>query len=568
MKKVGIVMTLVVIFLTSVSFAQVRNFTKVWDGGPGAAGTDPPNLIRAWGVVAGFDIDQDGHMEFTTYDATAARIHVWESNRLGDNEYNVVWSKDKRDAAGESILFGTERSILITDLDDDGDLELTMIWDAFPTDTTVGFPALEVYEHDPTSGEFLPQEATIVYDPPRDENGLIRMEFQSKYADVDADGVNEIILTYRGRGNKVLSIISLANKDFSAPEWQVEFTDGLGDIGGEGERVHSMTIGDIDNNGMLDMVVQLDGTKSAIVVYSATGPDTYTRTAVFDSTVYHADYNGSAAMLAIADFDEDGNKEVYLPARNGGLVWVVNNITSAATAFEAANFNLISDIPNDVEGIAAEGLELRGGVIGDADWDGRPDLYVTARDPFEAVYDFEWLGGVGGDVTDPDNYQITKLYNDDNTDGVTVGMVALAIADIDGDGFQHQEVVFTTGNGNEGVKPGIFVIEYDSDFGTSVSELPTFIPESFDLQQNYPNPFNPSTTITYDLRQSGDVKLKIYNLLGEEIKTLVNKFKGIGRHAVVWDGTNNNGSSIATGVYFYTLEIANLKESKKMLFLK
>jgi len=562
MKKVGIVMTLVVIFLTSVSFAQVRNFTKVWDGGIGGVGTDPANFIRGWGVVAGFDIDQDGHKEFASFDGDVSSIRVWESNQLGDNEYNLVWFKDKQN------LNGGERSLIITDLDGDGNIELVQIWDSFAPGTANGFAALEVYEHDPTSGEFLPQEPTLSFDPPRDENGLIRMEFQSQYFDVDADGVKEIILTYRGLGNLVLSIISLPNKDFSNPDWQVEFTDGLGDIGDPGARVHSMTIGDIDNNGMQDMVVQLDGNKSAIVVYSATGADTYTRT-VFNSTVYHADYNGSAGKLAIADFDEDGNKEVYLPGRDGGKVWVVTNITDAATAFVAANFNLISDIPNDVEGVANEGLELRGGVIGDADNNGLPDLYITARNPFDAVYDFEWIGGVGGDVTDPDNYQIFKLYSDDPNDAVGVGMVAVAIGDFDGDGFEHLDVVFTTGNGNAGVKPGIFVIEYDLDFGTSVSsELPTFVPETFALQQNYPNPFNPSTTITYDLRQSGDVKLKIYNLLGEEIKTLVNEFKGIGRHAVVWDGTNNNESSIASGVYFYTLEIANLKESKKMLLLK
>jgi hypothetical protein len=548
-----------------------NNFDLAWDAGLGAAGTDPPNMVRGWGVAGGFDLDKDGKREITSYDATLRRIHVWESNGNGDNEYNLVWFKDKNDpVTGEGTLVGGERSIMITDLDEDGNRELVNVWDAFHPDSTNGFAALEVYEHDPTSGAFLPDEPTVSFDPPRDAANTIRLEYQSQYLDVDADGDKEMILTYRGRGNLVLSIISLPNRDFANPQWQVEYTDGLGDIGDEGARIHSMTVGDIDNNGSQDMVVQMDGFKSAIVVYSATGADTYTRTAVFDSSAYHSDYNGSAGKLAIADFDEDGNKEVYLPARGGGKVWVVNNITDAATAFQSTNFNLISDIPNDVEGFPADGLELRGGIIGDADWDGLLDLYITARDPFEAVYDFEWIGGVGGDVTDPDNYQITKLYNDDNADGVTVGMVSVAVADIDGDGFEHQDVVFTTGNGNEGVKPGIFVIEYDISIATGVaSPLPTFVPESFALQQNYPNPFNPTTTIRYDLRQAGDVKLRVFNVLGQEVRTLVNRFKGIGRHEEFWDGKDNAGNRGASGVYVYALEIADkFKESKKMLLLK
>ena len=137
---------------------------------------------------------------------------------------------------------------------------------------------------------------------------------------------------------------------------------------------------------------------------------------------------------------------------------MVSGITDIATAFNAANFSLLAELlPEEVYK-----PELRGGALGDADNNGKSSFYVTARDPLEAIYEFEWLGGAGGDVTDPYNYQMFKLYNDDNDDAFTVGMVAMAIGDLDGDGLDHQDIVFVTGNGNEGVKPGIYVIEHDA----------------------------------------------------------------------------------------------------------
>jgi hypothetical protein len=75
----------------------------------------------------------------------------------------------------------------------------------------------------------------------------------------------------------------------------------------------------------------------------------------------------------------------------------------------------------------------------------------------------------------------------------------------------------------------------------------------FELMQNYPNPFNPSTTITYSLTNSQQVKITIYDILGNTIRTLVNEFKEQGSHDVEWDGTNDSGVRQATGVYFYRM---------------
>ena len=89
------------------------------------------------------------------------------------------------------------------------------------------------------------------------------------------------------------------------------------------------------------------------------------------------------------------------------------------------------------------------------------------------------------------------------------------------------------------------------------------IPTSFSLAQNFPNPFNPITTIQFSLPQAGDVTLKIYNVLGEEVKTLVNEYKEIGNHSVQF-----NANNLASGMYLYRFQAGSFVETKKMILLK
>ena len=92
-----------------------------------------------------------------------------------------------------------------------------------------------------------------------------------------------------------------------------------------------------------------------------------------------------------------------------------------------------------------------------------------------------------------------------------------------------------------------------------------FIPE---LNQNFPNPFNPNTTIKYELRQSSNVKLVVFDILGREVKTLVNRFEPSGIKSVKWNGITNSGFLASTGVYFYSLIINDNRYTKKMLLIK
>jgi len=94
------------------------------------------------------------------------------------------------------------------------------------------------------------------------------------------------------------------------------------------------------------------------------------------------------------------------------------------------------------------------------------------------------------------------------------------------------------------------------------------LPTTVTLAQNYPNPFNPSTDISYALPDARDVKLTIFNVLGQEIRDLSQGTQEAGYHRVTWDDKNANGQSVPSGAYFYKLEAGSFSQSMKMTLLK
>lgn len=93
-------------------------------------------------------------------------------------------------------------------------------------------------------------------------------------------------------------------------------------------------------------------------------------------------------------------------------------------------------------------------------------------------------------------------------------------------------------------------------------------PESIRLLNSYPNPFNPSTMISYELVSAEHATLAIYDVTGHVVKVLINSTQELGQHEVVWDGTNEAGEHMTTGVYFARLETPRYSETLKMLYLK
>jgi hypothetical protein len=123
---------------------------------------------------------------------------------------------------------------------------------------------------------------------------------------------------------------------------------------------------------------------------------------------------------------------------------------------------------------------------------------------------------------------------------------------------------------------------FDYSYSTDVEEgTEEELPAQFSLSPNYPNPFNPVTRIQYTVgsqkavhgsqfvvRSPIPATLKIYNVLGQLVKTLVNEPKERGTYEVIWDGKDENGIEVASGIYFYKLQAGDFADAKKMLLLK
>jgi len=100
-----------------------------------------------------------------------------------------------------------------------------------------------------------------------------------------------------------------------------------------------------------------------------------------------------------------------------------------------------------------------------------------------------------------------------------------------------------------------------------VAVRPT-VPTTFELEQNYPNPFNPTATIQYALPKAVQVELKVFNILGQAVKTLVNQEQAAGYYQVVWDGKDQTGQPVSTGIYLYQIKAGDFVETKKMQLIK
>ena len=108
---------------------------------------------------------------------------------------------------------------------------------------------------------------------------------------------------------------------------------------------------------------------------------------------------------------------------------------------------------------------------------------------------------------------------------------------------------------------------FSSSGTTGIKNLNGGLPIAYALMQNYPNPFNPATTISFDLPVAGKVSLKIYDILGREVATLIDGHSSAGSFRAVWDAHTGAGVPVGSGVYFYRLQAGNFVQTKKLLLL-
>ena len=115
---------------------------------------------------------------------------------------------------------------------------------------------------------------------------------------------------------------------------------------------------------------------------------------------------------------------------------------------------------------------------------------------------------------------------------------------------------------------GLVPSSENSILSSETQEEVVALPTEYALGQNFPNPFNPTTTIQYDLPQAGWVVLKIYDALGREVRTLVRGDNPAGRHTVLWNGSNDEGVNLSSGMYIYRLTAGTFEQTRKMLLVR
>ncbi len=124
------------------------------------------------------------------------------------------------------------------------------------------------------------------------------------------------------------------------------------------------------------------------------------------------------------------------------------------------------------------------------------------------------------------------------------------------DGVDVVQTIDWTANGDR-----IELSQFSTEKGST-------LPTSFTLEQNYPNPFNPETSIQYTVAAAGNVRIEIYNMLGQKIRTLVDDQHAVGTYTVTWHGRTDSGSQVASGIYLYKMVAGDYSETRKMTLLK
>ncbi|NIP41425.1 MAG: S8 family serine peptidase, partial [candidate division Zixibacteria bacterium] len=284
---------------------------------------------------------------------------------------------------------------------------------------------------------------------------------------------------------------------------------------------------------------------------------------------------------AAADLDVDGKAEIAFtisPPIDVSEVWIVRSDGSTISSIGTGEDNPFASFPGTMGPPA----------IADVDGDEFLDVIVRQGNFFpgrvnEAIYAFDQAGQIlpGWPVytfTDP-NIVIYRLHMPSITNlgnGEDAVFADLLITADDSSIYawelpvEYDDMEVAWGHllydsRHSGILPPTYGKEPPAP-SDSLSSPPQ--PAGFFLAQNYPNPFNASTRIQFRLLRSSEVTLDIYNLLGQKIRTLANRHFSAGEHQIIWNGRDENGNEVASGVYFYRLQTNLGTVSRKMIMLK
>ena len=366
--------------------------------------------------------------------------------------------------------------------------------------------------------------------------------YDVNWADFDKDG--DLDLVFAGDGNPNYIFENYGALISITPNWQSTDTS---------QYANSLFVGDVDNNGFLDLAVsdnnQLGGSgKFKIYLNSSSG--TLNTTPFWSSSWY-----GYGSGINLADIDNDNDLDLltggwFQPVR----IYLNNNGTFTFTP------QYTSDTTSVVEAI----------VCGDVDKDAEEQVQQVFIDdtPKKLFYlSRAPLQKISRVIVGTDTLQLNEYCYD-----LESGWVMLTTAPASGVPVTFEVTVsrdLDIGISNWDQAKGNYLF-YNTTNPNYVLEEES-LPEDFVLYQNYPNPFNPSTKISFVIGSAyggSFVTLKVYDVLGNEVTTLVNEYKPSGEYEVEFKGHSDTGQSLPSGVYFYQLNTEKYVEAKKMILIK
>lgn len=584
----------------------VRDTLMPWYN-PGVSGNF--GIRTVW--VATKDLDQDGKPEILATDyQNNGRIHVMELN--GSN-LEIVWSSPK-DYASASGSGSTPRWVRTGDLDGDGKGEII-----FPLSKGSADYVVRVYEWDGINNNNYIHAIDLDFNA-FNAQGMGNFRTNREVAEVydfDGDGSDELIMSNRDHRVYVMGI-SGDVPGFGG--WVVEGGDpAVVPVNSNAYSIshwHSVPA-DLNGDGQKEIVSHF-WNFAGFMTIRPTGPDTYvypdTSVANYYIEVLRNDNVDAVCYMGIQalDVDGDGNDEIagiqYSAASDRDYDPFLINFNPGDNVQYGWTQDKFAYIGQDLWQAAGRSSGSFWGIgAADLNNNGRQELLLGGSLGYDVVA-LEYNGS--GSVLDPANYTASIIYPGGHTvknsaydirdsagvkDTVVAGdapFVSKMFAGCDINHNNKQEVFLSYQSVHDSTKftykhwdgsafvTDSIVMKLNTDQVTlrmlestitGIVEIPLNIitPDDYLLEQNYPNPFNPSTSIRFSLPIQKKISIVIYDMLGNEVRTLVdNQELEKGSYEVTWDGTNNFGSSVASGQYIYTLKYGNFSKSLKMTLLK
>ncbi len=333
------------------------------------------------------------------------------------------------------------------------------------------------------------------------------------WGDYDNDGDLDLYLTNWGSGNKLLR--NDGNDNFS------DATSGP--LGMMFVNCQSAVWGDYDNDGDLDLFVASYGFANSLLENDGTG----NFIDVTDQYPILADTDNSVGA-AWADCDNDGDLDLF----------VSNYLTECrlyANNLDNGNHWLHLKLVGDLSNRSAIGARVRIVAGGNA-WIREVNGGTGYMSQNSLLVEF----GLGS-ITSVDSVQVTWPYRDGEGEYQVSSRTDVAVDQI------------------------VIILEP----GGSLSSVPGVLPAGYVLHSNYPNPFNPQTSIRFDLPETAQISLNVYDLAGHLVRTLIsNETRIAGQYEVPWNGQDSLGQVVSAGVYFYRLDVGNGSESRRMILVK